>query len=77
VRRDFAGLRIDPCLPSAWKKCSVRRPFRGDVYDVEIENPNGVEKGVKEIYVDGTRIEGTLVKPSLDGKEHKVRVVMG
>ncbi|MFA5038047.1 MAG: hypothetical protein WC732_00020 [Candidatus Omnitrophota bacterium] len=77
VRRDYDGLLLDPCLPSSWKKCSIRRPFRGDVYDVEIENPKGVEKGVREVYVDGVRIDGNLVKPAGDGKTHQVRVVMG
>lgn len=77
VRRDFDGLRIDPCIPGRWKKCSVRRPFRGDVYQVEIENPQGVQKGVKEITVDGQPISGNLVRPIGDGKTHQVRVMMG
>ncbi|MBI5874077.1 MAG: hypothetical protein HZB36_08105 [Candidatus Omnitrophica bacterium] len=77
VRRDYDGLRIDPCIPSHWKKCSMRRPFRGDVYEVEIENPRGVEKGVRELYVDGELVSGNLVKTIGDGKTHKVRVIMG
>lgn len=77
ARRDYEGLRIDPCIPSHWKKCSIRRPFRGDVYEINIENPNGVEKGVKELYVDGKVVEGNLVKAIGDKKTHKVRAVMG
>lgn len=77
ARRDYDGLRVDPCIPSHWKKCSIRRPFRGDVYEIEIENPRGVEKGVRELYVDGDLVRGDLVKPFGDGKTHKVRVVMG
>lgn len=77
IKRDVEGLRIDPCLPSCWKKCSMQRPFRGDVYNVEIENPNGVEKGVKEIYLDAEPVDGNLIKPIGDGKTHNVRVVMG
>jgi len=77
ARRDYEGLRIDPCIPSHWKKCSIERPFRGDVYQIEIENPKGVEKGVREIYVDGRAIKDNLIKPFGDGKTHKVRVVMG
>jgi len=77
ARRDYEGLRIDPCIPSSWKKCSIRRPFRGDVYEIEIENPNGVEKGVRELYCDGKRLQNNLVKVIGDGKTHKVRVVLG
>lgn len=77
ARRDYEGLRIDPCIPSGWKKCSVRRPFRGDVYEIEIENPKGVEKGVRELYLDGKSVDGNLIKVVGDGKTHKVRAVMG
>ncbi len=77
ARRDFEGLKIDPCLPSSWKKCKIRRPFRGATYEILIENPKGMEHGVKEIWIDGKKIEKNLIKPHRDGKSHKVRVVMG
>ena len=77
ARRDFEGLRIDPCVPSHWKKFSIRRPFRGAIYDIEVRNPRGVQKGVEVIYVDGQKIDGNLIKPHNDGKIHKVRVIMG
>jgi len=77
ARRDCEGLRVDPCIPSHWKKCSIRRPFRGDVYEIEIENPNGVEKGLKELFVDGAPVAGNLIRAIGDGKTHKVRAVMG
>jgi len=77
VRRDFEGLRIDPCIPKSWKSCSLRRPFRGAIYDIEIDNKAGVEKGVKELYVDGEIVYGNLIKPHSDGKVHKVKVTMG
>lgn len=77
ARRDYEGLRVDPCIPAQWKKCSIRRPFRGDIYEIDIENPKGVEKGVREVTCDGKPVDGNLIKPLGDGKTHKVRVVMG
>lgn len=77
ARRDFEGLRIDPCIPKHWKKCSICRPFRGDVYDIEILNPKGIEYGVSQVFVDGKEIEGNLVVPLGDGKVHKVKAIMG
>ena len=68
ARRDFEGLRIDPCIPKKWKRCSIRRPFRGDVYEIEIHNPDGKERGVKQIFVDGNEINGNLIVPFKDGK---------
>lgn len=77
ARRDYDGLRIDPCLPKSWKKARIVRPFRGATYDVRIENPKGISKGVKELWVDGKKIAGNLIKPHGDGKTHAVRVLLG
>ncbi len=77
ARRDFEGLRIDPCVPSHWKRCSIRRPFRGAIYDIEIENPKGKQKGVSAVYVNGELLDGNLIKPGQPGKTYKVKVVMG
>jgi cellobiose phosphorylase len=76
ARRDFEGLRIDPCIPRKWKRCSIRRPFRGDIYEIEILNPDGKEHGVKEVFVDGRELEGNLIAPFKDGKVHEVKVIL-
>jgi cellobiose phosphorylase len=77
ARRDYKGLRIDPCIPKHWKSCRITRPFRGATYEISIKNPDGVEKGVKEVIVDGEQIDGTLICPYSDGRLHKVEVLMG
>lgn len=77
ARREFEGLRIDPCIPSKWKKCKIVRPFRGAVYEIEILNPSGVEKGISTIEVDGKKIQSNIIEPHGDGKIHQVKVVMG
>ena len=77
IHREFEGLRIDPVIPSSWDKCKITRPFRGAEYEIEIENNEGVQRGVKEIYVDGNLIEGNLIKAFNDKSRHKVKVVMG
>ncbi|MFC1703492.1 GH36-type glycosyl hydrolase domain-containing protein [Candidatus Omnitrophota bacterium] len=77
VRADYNGLIVDPCIPSHWKKCFVKREFRGAVYEISIENPRGVQHGVREVVVDGKSIVGNLVEPFNDGKAHKVKVVLG
>ena len=47
------------------------------VYEIEVENPEGVSRGVKELLVDGERLKGDLIRPYSDGRVHRVRVVMG
>ena len=76
ARRDFKGLRIDPCIPSHWKEYEITRPFRGAVYHIKVENPNGVQKGIREIYLDGAKQESNLLVPK-GKRRYEVRVVMG
>lgn len=53
VRPDFDGLWIDPCIPSDWKGFSVIRRWRGAEYRIAVHNPNGRQKGVIKLIVDG------------------------
>jgi len=77
ARREFGGLLIDPCLPKHWKKCWIRRPFRGSVYEISINNPKRVQSGVKKITVDGKEHKANIIKPRRDNRVHKVEVLMG
>jgi len=76
ARRDYEGLRIDPCLPKHWKRCRITRPFRGAVYEIEILNPRNVEKGRVSVTVDGRPIKDNLIPPHQDGRHHKVRAIL-
>ena len=77
VRPEVEGLRIDPCVPSAWKSFEVVRPFRGATYRVRVSNPKGVQRGVNQLIVDGKKVASTLVPIFADGKEHSVQARMG
>jgi len=77
VRPDYEGLRIDPCIPSRWDKYEVVRPFRGDIYKIKVDNPKHLEKGVKEILVDGKKLSSNLIPIAGDQKVHFVKVTMG
>lgn len=77
VRRTLKGLLIDPCIPAKWDRFEVTRPFRGVTYHITVENPDHVQSGVKEILVDGKKIEGQLIKPFSYPKTCKVHVIMG
>ncbi|MFA9464711.1 MAG: GH36-type glycosyl hydrolase domain-containing protein [Velocimicrobium sp.] len=71
----FEELCINPCIPSEWNAFRVTREWRGATYEIEVENPEGVMKGVKEIYLDGERVKRITVQK--DKSTHCVRVVMG
>ena len=67
VKPVLEGLSIDPCIPAAWKGFTVKRRFRGCMYEINVRNESGVCKGVKEIRVEGEQIEGNVV-PAYPGK---------
>lgn len=75
IRPDFEHLTIDPCIPADWKKFSAVRRWRGAEYKIHVENPDGVMKGVQELYLDGEKVERIPVMAQ--GSRHNVRVVMG
>jgi len=76
IRPRHDGLEIDPCIPRDWPGFKALRKFRGATYVVEVENPDGVSKGVKEMRVDGESVAGNVV-PVFDSGEHVVEVTMG
>ena len=68
VRPEFDGLRIDPCLPPGWDRARMTRPWRGAVWEIEIER--GVATDVE---VDGVRIAGSVIPvPAQPGGRHRV-----
>jgi cellobiose phosphorylase len=77
VRADYDGLIIDPCIATDWTGFNLTRKFRGDIFNIEVKNPNKVSKGVKTLTVDGKVIPGNVIPIFGDGKEHKVEVVLG
>jgi cellobiose phosphorylase len=66
VRSTYQGLQIDPVIPSSWKSFKCERIFRGTVYKVTVENPNGLQSGIESIIVDGKKIEGNILPISAD-----------
>ncbi len=76
IRPEFDGLLIDPCIPASWKEYIVHRHFRGAEYRIKIMNPNGHMKGVKNIYLDGEKLDGQLLPIMPAGKTYQVEVIM-
>ena len=77
VQPELDGLRIDPCIPPEWTLLTLTRRFRGAQYRITVENPDGAEHGVRELYVDGVQQTGNLIAPAAPGSVVSVRVVLG
>ena len=62
---EAAGLVIDPSIPSEWKSFTMKKQFRGKTLNITVNNPNGIEHGVKKVIVNGETIEGILIKEDI------------
>ncbi len=77
ISPDWDGLKIDPSIPTDWDGFTVRREYRGCVYNIDVKNPDNISKGVKSIVCDGVRLSGNVLPVFEQGTEHTVSVVMG
>ena len=73
---DWDGLKVDPSIPKAWDGFTASRQFRGATYNIKVENPNHVCKGVVSMTVDGKQVDGNVI-PVCAGGVHEVTVVLG
>jgi cyclic beta-1,2-glucan synthetase len=69
-------LTIEPCIPAAWSGFSMAYRRGTARYDIRVENPDHVERGVVAVTLDGAPIEGAVTVVD-DGATHVVRVTMG
>ncbi|MFZ0963498.1 MAG: glycosyl hydrolase family 65 protein [Terriglobia bacterium] len=77
IQPEYGGLRIDPCIPSAWKEFKLTRVFRGKKLTVEVKNPAGVQKGVNKLVLNGKPLEGNFIPAERLLAENRVEVEMG
>ncbi len=71
------GLSVDPCVPAGFGDFTLVRKFRGATYNITVKNPDGVQKGVKELTVDGKTIDGNVIPFEQGKKEYNVIIKMG
>ena len=76
VRAD--KLVFDPCIPKEWRSYSIFYQHENSRYEITVENPNGVERGIVTIELDGEgQSNGNSITLQDDGQLHQVRVVLG
>ena len=76
IMPDWNGLKVDPSIPKAWDGFTATRQFRGATYNITVNNPNHVSKGVVSMTVDGNAVDGNIIPAQADGV-HEVVVTLG
>jgi cellobiose phosphorylase len=83
IRPSQDGLIVDPCIPPEWGGFTVKRIFRGAEYRITVRNPEHVECGVKELFLDGILHctsrgpRDKVLPPAAAGTSHDILVVLG
>ena len=77
VKPTLDGLQVDPCIPSSVREFAVSRRYRGAVYDISVQNPDGVCSGVRSVMLDGMPVDGNTLPIQVPGKKVKVDVILG
>jgi cyclic beta-1,2-glucan synthetase len=74
-----AVLHLDPCIPRAWRRFAITFRYHGSRYEITVENPRGVARGIARLEVDGSVLaSGRTSLPLIaDGATHRVRAVLG
>jgi cyclic beta-1,2-glucan synthetase len=72
-------LLLDPCVPRAWRSFDIVFRYHSARYDITVENPRGVTRGVTSVELDGAARRETPAQIPLsnDGAAHRVHVVLG
>ncbi len=74
-----AALRLDPCIPKTWPGFDLVFRYRSARYDIKVENPNSISRGVTLAELDGKALPANqpLFPLADDGATHRIRIVLG
>ena len=71
-------LSIDPCIPRNWPSYSIDFRYHSATYQIRVDNPSGVSRGVALTELDGKLLHGSANVPlANDGAVHQVHIVLG
>ena len=77
VQPTYNGLSINPCVPDDFGDFKLIRKYREGIYYIDVKKPEGVQKGVTGIEVDGEKFEGSIIPYTKGKTEYHVTIYMG
>ncbi|MHB8381389.1 MAG: GH36-type glycosyl hydrolase domain-containing protein [Candidatus Binataceae bacterium] len=72
-------LIVEPCIPSGWRGYEITFKYHSARYEISVENPHRVNRGVVRVELDGKEMQEVprYIPLADDGVIHHVRVVLG
>jgi cyclic beta-1,2-glucan synthetase len=79
LRIEGDTLHLDPCIPRSWPRFEIAYRYGGSRYEIVVENPTGVERGLAAAELDGATILAQPLSVPLkgDGAVHRLHVRLG
>jgi cyclic beta-1,2-glucan synthetase len=79
MRIEGDTLHINPCIPSSWPRFEIKLRHGTARYDIEVENPDAVQRGIVGATLDGQTLSVQPLSVPLkdDGAAHRLVVHMG
>ncbi|MGF1485410.1 MAG: GH36-type glycosyl hydrolase domain-containing protein [Opitutales bacterium] len=56
LRPDLDAFIVDPCIPATWPGFKATRNWRGHALEIEVKNPNGIQKGITSLTLNGQQL---------------------
>ena len=70
-------IKIEPCIPKDWKEYEIKYRHENAIYNIKIKNPEGKNKGVTKILVNGKEIEKENgIKLEKSANVYNIEVIM-
>ncbi len=70
-------MRINPVISATWQGFTICYRYGETIYAIQVENPDGCERGVAWVEMDGQRVSEGLILLEKSLVKHQVRVRMG
>jgi cyclic beta-1,2-glucan synthetase len=77
LQRHGQTLRLNPCIPKDWTGYTMTYRYGQTTYVIQVDNPDGVNRGVRQILLDGSDAPNGVIPLVDDAQCHQVKVVLG
>ena len=72
LQRTGHVLRLDPCIPKQWPGYAMTYRYGRTTYAIQVDNPEGVSRGVRQIMLDGADAPNGVIPLVDDSRFHQV-----
>ena len=77
MRPDADGIEINPSIPAKWDGFKMNKMFRGKTLSIDVQNPSHVQSGVKEITLNGEKLDGNYIPANKLSEKNDIVIVLG